>query len=98
MQPLSDQLSNLAAHAKRAEDAAAAARQEAHNELVARRAQTRAAVEAAVQQADKQLSSLGDSTAQHWSTLKAWGAIENQSGLACQKQSTSVEATGGSVT
>jgi hypothetical protein len=71
MQPLSDQLSNLAAHAKRAEDAAAAARQEARDELIARRAQTRASAEAAVQQVDKQLGSLEDSTAQHWSTLKA---------------------------
>jgi hypothetical protein len=71
MQPLSDQLSNLSAHAKKAEDDATAARQEAHDDLVARRAQTRAAAETAVQKVDKQLTSLGDSTAQHWSALKA---------------------------
>jgi exoribonuclease R len=71
MQSLSEQLSKLAEHAKRAEDAAAEARQEAHDELLARRAELRASAEAAVQQVDNELRSIGDSTAAHWNTLKA---------------------------
>jgi hypothetical protein len=71
MQPLSEQLSSLAAHAKKAEDAAAKARQEAHDDLVARRSQARASTEAAVQKVDTQLSSFEDSAADHWNTVKA---------------------------
>jgi hypothetical protein len=71
MKPLSDQLSALSVRAKRAEDAATAARQEAHDELVTRRAQTRASAEAAVQQVNQDLQSIGDTTADHWHTLKA---------------------------
>ena len=44
--PLSQQLSDLAVHAKKAEDAIAAAQKESHHKVMARREQTRAAAAA----------------------------------------------------
>jgi hypothetical protein len=71
MKPLSDQLSALAERAKNAEQAVARAQQEAHDELVERRAQTHQSAVAAVQQVNKDLQSVGDATAKHWGTVKA---------------------------
>ena len=50
VRPLSEQLSDLSVHAKNAEDAVAAAKKEAHDKIVARRDQSRADVNAAIEQ------------------------------------------------
>ncbi len=69
--PLSQQLADLSARAKNAEDAVAAAKQEAHDKIVARREQTRAATTAAFEKIDRDIKSIEDTTSQHWGALKA---------------------------
>jgi hypothetical protein len=69
--PLSEQLSSLSARAKRAEDAATAAQKEAHDKIVARRAQTRAAAVAAFQQVDQDIKSADEASAKGWAMVQA---------------------------
>jgi DNA polymerase II small subunit/DNA polymerase delta subunit B len=71
VKPLSEQLSDLSVRAKNAEDAVAAAQKEAHEKVVARREQSRAAVSAAIDKVDKDIKSAGDTTAGHWEAFKA---------------------------
>jgi hypothetical protein len=71
MKSLSEQLSDLSTRAKKAEESAEAAGREAHDELVARRAHTRASAEAAVKQVDQDLKSIGDTATEHWSKFQA---------------------------
>lgn len=71
VKPLSEQLSDLSVRAKNAEDAVAAAQKEAHDKVVARREQSRAAVSAAIQKVDEDIKSVGDSVAGNWNALKA---------------------------
>ena len=56
---LSEQLSDLSVRAKNAEDALVAAQKEAHDKVVARREQSRAAVNAAIEKVDQDLRSAG---------------------------------------
>jgi hypothetical protein len=69
--PISQQLSDLSVHAKHAEDAVAAAQKEAHDEVMARREQARAAATAAIEKVDHDLKSAGDVAASRWNTLQA---------------------------
>jgi hypothetical protein len=68
--PLSEQLSELSARAKTAEDHVAAAQQEAHDKLIARRDQSRAAVEQAINKVDQDIRSAGDTAADKWRSLQ----------------------------
>ena len=69
--PLSQQLADLSARAKNAEDAVAAAKKEAHDKMMARREQTRAAATAAFEKMNKDIKSVEDTASQQWSALKA---------------------------
>jgi hypothetical protein len=71
IEPLSKQLAELSAHAKNAEDAVAAAQNEAHEKLMARREQTRAAVESAIGKVDQDIKSVGKSAANKWDALQS---------------------------
>lgn len=77
--PLSEQLSDLSIRAKNAEDAVAAARNEAHEKVMARREQSRAAVTAAIQKVDQDIKSAGGTAAGHWNALKAKLAADTES-------------------
>ena len=69
--PLSQQLADLSARAKNAEDAVAAAKKEAHDKMMARREQTRAAATAAFEKMNKDIKSVEDTASQQWGALKA---------------------------
>jgi hypothetical protein len=71
VRPISEQLSNLSVHAKHAEDAIASAQKEAHDKLMARREQSRAAVTEAIEKVDNDIKSIGDTAARKWSAAKA---------------------------
>ena len=71
MVKLSEQLADLSVHAKNAEDAVAAAQKEAHDEIVARKEQARAAVTNAIDKVNQDLKSAGDTTARNFSAVKA---------------------------
>jgi len=60
VEPLSKQLSDLSIRAKNAEDAAAAAEKEAHDKIVARVNQARAAATAATEKVDQAVKSAKD--------------------------------------
>ena len=68
---LSEQLADLSARAKNAEDALDAAEKEAHDKVAARKAQARAAATAAVEKVNQEVKSAGDSAARDWSAVKA---------------------------
>ena len=70
-QPLSEQLAELSVRAKHAEDAVAAAQKEAHDKIMARRDQARAAATEAIEKVDKDIKSAGDSATKNWNALKA---------------------------
>jgi ElaB/YqjD/DUF883 family membrane-anchored ribosome-binding protein len=71
VKPLSEQLADLSARAKTAEDHVTAAQREAHDRVIARRDETRSAVEQAINKVDQDLKSLGDTAADRWNSLKA---------------------------
>jgi len=71
VKPLSEQLSDLSVRAKNAEDAVTAAQKEAHEKVVARTEQSRAAVSAAFEKVDRDIKSVGDNVAGNWKALKA---------------------------
>jgi hypothetical protein len=71
VKPLSEQLADLSVRAKAAEDAAAAAQKEAHDKIVARKEQARAAATAAVEKVNQEAQSARDSAARNWNTVKA---------------------------
>ena len=71
VRPLSQQLADLSVHAKNAEDAAAAAKKEAHDKIVARRVQSRADVNAAIEQVNQDFKSVANTASRDWSTVKA---------------------------
>src|SRR6516165_6470548 len=86
MAKLSEQLADLSAHAKHAEDAVSAAQKEAHDKVMARREQARAAATATIEKVDKNfkaagddVKSMGDAAAQKWTALKAKIAGDLQS-------------------
>ena len=69
--PLSEQLADLSAHAKKAEDAAAAARKETHDKIMSRWEQARADATAATEKVSRQIQSVDDSVAKDWNARKA---------------------------
>ena len=71
VKPLSEQLADLSARAKSAEDAAAAAKKETHDKIVAQGAQVRSAATAATEKVNQQIKSVKDASDKHWASLKA---------------------------
>lgn len=83
---LSEQLADLSAHAKHAEDTVSAAQKEAHDKVMARREQARAAASATIEKVDRNIKaagdkakSMGDATAEKWTALKTKIAGDLQS-------------------
>jgi hypothetical protein len=68
---LSEQLSDLAARAKDAEDAWTAAQKEAHDEIAARREQAHASATAAIEKVNQQIKSIGDTATENWNVVQA---------------------------
>jgi hypothetical protein len=60
VKPLSAQLADLSVRVKEAEDASVAAQKEAHDKLVARRAQAQADATAAIQKMDRDIKAASD--------------------------------------
>jgi phage host-nuclease inhibitor protein Gam len=71
VRPLSEQLSDLSVRAKSAEDAVKAAKTEAHEKVVARREQSRAAVTAAIGKMDQDIKSVATTASKNWAALQA---------------------------
>ena len=69
--PLSEQLADLSAHAKKAEDTVAAAQKETHDKVVLRWEQARADATAATEKVSRQIQSVDDSVAKDWNAQKA---------------------------
>jgi hypothetical protein len=68
--PLSEQLSNLSARAKRAEDNFAATRTEAREKREQRREQAKASAEATIQKVDSAVKSAGDKAERGWNSFQ----------------------------
>jgi hypothetical protein len=75
--PISQQLSDLSAHAKSVEDAAAAAKKETHDKIVARRAQVQSDATALTEKVGQQIKSVKDASDSQWVALKAKVAADN---------------------
>ena len=75
--PLSEQLADLSAHAKSAEDAVAATKKEAHDKIVARREQVHSAATALAEKVNQEIKSAKDASDAHWTALKAKVAADN---------------------
>ena len=71
MAKLSEQLADLSARAKNTEDAMSAAQKEAHDKIVARKDQARAAATKAMETVNQEIKSVGDSASKNWSAVKA---------------------------
>ena len=69
--PLSEHLAELSVRAKHAEDAFAAAQKEAHDKVVARKEQARAAAAAAVEKVNNDIKSAQDTATRNWSAVRA---------------------------
>jgi hypothetical protein len=69
--PLSEQLADLSARAKHAEDAAAAAKKEARDKIMARREQAHAAATEATEKVNQEIKSVKESVARNWDALQA---------------------------
>ena len=69
--PLSEQLADLSARVKNAEDAVAAAEKEAHDKVIAHRDQAHAAATAAIEKINRDMKSVSESATGSWNTLKA---------------------------
>jgi hypothetical protein len=69
--PLSEQLADLSARAKSAEDAAAAAKKETHDKIVERREQVHSAAAAATEKVNQEIKSAKDASDSHWASLRA---------------------------
>src|SRR6516165_6022032 len=87
VKPLSEQLADLSVRAKAAEDAAAAAQKEAHDKIVARKEQARAAATAAVEKVNQEAQSARDSAARNWNTVKAKIAADTAEDYADEMES-----------
>ena len=68
---LSEQLAELSVRAKHTEDAVASAEKEAHDKIVARKEQARAAATTAVEKVNQEIKTVNGTTARDWSTVKA---------------------------
>ena len=71
VKPLSEQLSDLSVHAKKAEDDVAAAKNETHDKIVARREQLRAATTQTVEKFKQDMTSASSAVSGGFSALKA---------------------------
>lgn len=71
MKKLSEQLADLSVRVQKTEDAAVAAEKEAHDKLVVRKEQARAAATSAIEKVNEQIKSVGDSATKSWSTVRA---------------------------
>jgi len=69
--PLSEQLAELSVRAKHAEDALAAAKKEAHDKVVARKEQARAAATEAAEKVNRDIQSAKDTATRSWSAVRA---------------------------
>ena len=68
---LSEQLADLSVRAKHTEDATAAAEKEAHDKIVARQQQARAAATTAVEKVNQEIKTVNGTTARSWNIVKA---------------------------
>ena len=68
---LSEQLADLSARAKSAEDALDAAEKEAHDKIVARKAAAHAAATNAVEKVNQEIKAANTTAARDWSVVKA---------------------------
>jgi hypothetical protein len=71
MKPLDQQLADMSACAKEAQDSFAAARKETHDRVVARREQARASAAAFADRVDKEIQDVGDWMSGQWNALQA---------------------------
>jgi len=79
MAKLSEQLADLSVRAKHAEDAVSAAQKEAHDKVMARREQARAAATAAAEKVERNIKSAGDSVKSAGdAAAKKWTAIQTK--------------------
>src|SRR6516165_7879909 len=76
--PLSEQLADLSARAKSAEDAVAAAKKETHEKIIAVRDQVHRAATAATEKVDQQIKSVKDASDRHVASLQAKVAADAQ--------------------
>ena len=77
VKPLSEQLADLSAHAKSVEDAAAAAKKETHDKIVARIEKAQSSATALTEKVDQQIKSVKDASDSQWVALKAKVAADN---------------------
>jgi hypothetical protein len=70
-EPLSQQLADLSVRAKNAEDAIAAASNEAHEKIEARKEEARAAAAKATEKVKQDIQSVRDTAARNWSAVRA---------------------------
>jgi hypothetical protein len=68
---ISQQLADLSARAKNAEDAVAAAEKEAHGKIETRKEQARAAAAKATEKVSQEIKSAGDTAIRNWTALRA---------------------------
>ena len=78
VKPLSEQLADLSARAKSAEDAVAAAKKETHEKIIAVRDQVHSAATAATEKVDQEIKSVKDASDRHWASLQAKVAADAQ--------------------
>ena len=69
--PLSEHLADLSVRAKHAEDALAAAQKEAHDKIVTRKEQARAAATAATEKVNNDIKSAVDTATRNWNAVRA---------------------------
>jgi hypothetical protein len=75
--PLSEQLADLSAHARSAEDAVAAAKKEARDKIAARREQVHGSAAALAEKVNQEIKSAKDASDAHWTALKAKVAADS---------------------
>ena len=68
---LPQQLADLSARAKNAEDAVVAAEKEAHGKIETRKEQARAAAAKATEKVDQEIKSAGDKAIRNWTAVRA---------------------------
>jgi uncharacterized membrane protein YheB (UPF0754 family) len=71
VKPLSEQLADLSARAKSAEDAATQAKTETHDRIVARMEQVQTAATAATEKVDQDIKAVKNATDHHWASLRS---------------------------
>src|SRR6516164_1336974 len=74
---LSEQLADLSVHAKSAEDAAAAAKEETHDKIIARKEKIQSDAAALTEKVGQQIKSAKDASDSQWVALKAKVAADN---------------------